>query len=218
MARCLRLVLRGHELPFNQLHPLWDFEVPECYSRGQSCTIGEHHAKYETFSTVHLSLRRTYCDSNNPQVTFLGTFRNAARSCCTIHPSRLQTSLRSPCINEDFSLARRRLVVTYPRVYHAGFDLGKSLAESDNYALESWLDIWQRVQMCGCVDVLGKGVFLSNAVVSDGLKRLLSAVNKSMSMHFAWSESGRKRRLLREWEKRYPIMLLDQVIQQVKYC
>lgn len=56
----------------------------------------------------------------------------------------------------------------------------------------------QSSRMCGRVGVLGKGTFLSNAVVSDGLKEFLSAGNETMAMSSVWSESGRKRRLHRE--------------------
>ncbi|KAJ7726252.1 JmjC-domain-containing protein [Mycena maculata] len=43
-------------------------------------------------------------------------------------------------------------VVTYPRGYHAGFNLGFNCAESVNFALESWIDEGRRAGVCACVD------------------------------------------------------------------
>ncbi|KAJ7450241.1 JmjC-domain-containing protein [Mycena galericulata] len=43
-------------------------------------------------------------------------------------------------------------VVTYPRGYHAGFNLGLNCAESVNFALDSWLDEGRKAAVCKCVD------------------------------------------------------------------
>ncbi|EIN04471.1 JmjC-domain-containing protein [Punctularia strigosozonata HHB-11173 SS5] len=42
-------------------------------------------------------------------------------------------------------------VITYPRGYHAGFNLGFNCAESVNFALDSWVDLARKAQVCKCV-------------------------------------------------------------------
>ncbi|KAF9472723.1 hypothetical protein BDN70DRAFT_818235 [Pholiota conissans] len=42
-------------------------------------------------------------------------------------------------------------VITYPRGYHAGFNLGLNCAESVNFALDSWLELGRRAQVCECL-------------------------------------------------------------------
>ncbi|KAF9005231.1 JmjC domain, hydroxylase-domain-containing protein [Cyathus striatus] len=42
-------------------------------------------------------------------------------------------------------------VITYPRGYHAGFNLGINCAESVNFALESWLELGRRAKACECI-------------------------------------------------------------------
>ncbi|KIK69002.1 hypothetical protein GYMLUDRAFT_1001674 [Collybiopsis luxurians FD-317 M1] len=42
-------------------------------------------------------------------------------------------------------------VITYPRGYHAGFNLGLNCAESVNFALKSWIEIGKVAKACKCV-------------------------------------------------------------------
>ena len=42
-------------------------------------------------------------------------------------------------------------VITYPRGYHAGFNLGFNCAESVNFALDSWVELGRRAKVCQCV-------------------------------------------------------------------
>ncbi|KAA1470781.1 JmjC-domain-containing protein [Dentipellis sp. KUC8613] len=42
-------------------------------------------------------------------------------------------------------------VITYPRGYHAGFNLGFNCAESVNFALESWLELGRKAKACQCI-------------------------------------------------------------------
>ncbi len=43
-------------------------------------------------------------------------------------------------------------VITYPRGYHSGYNLGFNCAESINFALDSWIELGRRAQFCTCVD------------------------------------------------------------------
>ncbi|KAG8711943.1 hypothetical protein FRC11_001410, partial [Ceratobasidium sp. 423] len=42
-------------------------------------------------------------------------------------------------------------VITYPRGYHAGLNIGFNCAESVNFALESWIELGKHAQFCKCV-------------------------------------------------------------------
>jgi hypothetical protein len=58
-------------------------------------------------------------------------------------------SILGPFLNPLVSLGE--FVITYPRGYHAGFNVGFNCAESVNFALESWIDLGRRAQYCKCV-------------------------------------------------------------------
>ncbi|KAE9408688.1 JmjC-domain-containing protein [Gymnopus androsaceus JB14] len=42
-------------------------------------------------------------------------------------------------------------IITYPRGYHAGFNLGLNCAESVNFALKSWIEIGKVAKACKCI-------------------------------------------------------------------
>ena len=43
-------------------------------------------------------------------------------------------------------------LITYPRGYHAGFNLGFNCAESVNFALDSWIELGRKARACNCVN------------------------------------------------------------------
>ncbi|PFH49168.1 hypothetical protein AMATHDRAFT_76346 [Amanita thiersii Skay4041] len=43
-------------------------------------------------------------------------------------------------------------VITYPRGYHAGFNLGINCAESVNFALDSWIELGKKAKACQCIN------------------------------------------------------------------
>ncbi|CCF56552.1 hypothetical protein KAFR_0B02550 [Kazachstania africana CBS 2517] len=47
---------------------------------------------------------------------------------------------------------QNEFIITFPYGYHAGFNYGYNLAESVNFALESWLKIGKKSKSCQCVN------------------------------------------------------------------
>ncbi|THH27258.1 hypothetical protein EUX98_g6931 [Antrodiella citrinella] len=58
----------------------------------------------------------------------------------------------SSCRPNTLVQRQGEFVITYPRGYHAGFNLGFNCAESVNFALDSWLDLGRKAKICECVD------------------------------------------------------------------
>ncbi|KAG8875366.1 hypothetical protein FRB97_005178 [Tulasnella sp. 331] len=58
---------------------------------------------------------------------------------------------RSACRPNTLVQHQGEFVITYPRGYHAGFNLGLNCAESVNFALESWIELGRKADVCSCV-------------------------------------------------------------------
>ncbi|KAG2135583.1 JmjC domain, hydroxylase-domain-containing protein [Suillus cothurnatus] len=62
------------------------------------------------------------------------------------------TLLAQSSCRPNFLVQRaQEFVITYPRGYHAGFNLGFNCAESVNFALESWVELGRRAKACQCI-------------------------------------------------------------------
>ncbi|TFY57769.1 hypothetical protein EVJ58_g6826, partial [Rhodofomes roseus] len=59
---------------------------------------------------------------------------------------------RSTCRPNTLVQRAGEFVITFPRGYHAGFNLGFNCAESVNFALDSWIDIGRKAKACACVN------------------------------------------------------------------
>lgn len=84
-------------------------------------------------------------------------FPNDANGCdqfmrhksCTLSPTKLsQAGIR---VNKLVQL-QNEFVITFPRGYHAGFNMGFNCAESVNFALPCWLEIGKKAKTCTCVN------------------------------------------------------------------
>ncbi|KAG1727789.1 JmjC-domain-containing protein, partial [Suillus paluster] len=62
------------------------------------------------------------------------------------------TLLAQSSCRPNFLVQRaQEFVITYPRGYHAGFNLGFNCAESVNFALESWVELGRKAKACQCI-------------------------------------------------------------------
>ncbi|KZV82646.1 JmjC-domain-containing protein [Exidia glandulosa HHB12029] len=61
------------------------------------------------------------------------------------------SQLASTCKPNTLVQHAGEFVITYPRGYHAGFNLGFNCAESVNFALDSWLELGRKALYCTCI-------------------------------------------------------------------
>ncbi|RPD58315.1 hypothetical protein L226DRAFT_536736 [Lentinus tigrinus ALCF2SS1-7] len=95
--------------------------------------------------------------ANALEQTMRSIFPGAGKNCTQF--LRHKSYLASPNLLAKYSCKPNYLVqqegefvITFPRGYHAGFNLGFNCAESVNFALESWIDIGRKAKACDCVN------------------------------------------------------------------
>ena len=86
-----------------------------------------------------------------------GLFPGADKNCSQFlrHKSYLASPTllsKSSCRPNYLVQQAGEFVITFPRGYHAGFNLGFNCAESVNFALESWIELGKRARACQCVN------------------------------------------------------------------
>ncbi|KAI0819764.1 hypothetical protein BC628DRAFT_1400914 [Trametes gibbosa] len=95
--------------------------------------------------------------ANALEQTMRSLFPGAGKNCSQFlrHKSYLASPnvlSKSSCRPNYLVQRAGEFVITFPRGYHAGFNLGLNCAESVNFALESWLEIGKKAKACGCVN------------------------------------------------------------------
>ncbi|KAI0631611.1 hypothetical protein C8Q77DRAFT_1159385 [Trametes polyzona] len=95
--------------------------------------------------------------ANALEQTMRSLFPGAGKNCSQFlrHKSYLASPTllsKSSCKPNYLVQQAGEFVITFPRGYHAGFNLGFNCAESVNFALESWIEIGKKAKACGCVN------------------------------------------------------------------
>jgi len=110
-------------------------------------------------NALEQTMRSTYNIFNSVDywlINFTGHFPKDTSQCPQF--LRHKSFLASPTLLANSSCRPNHLVqqagefvITFPRGYHAGFNMGLNCAESVNFALESWLEIGRRAKACECI-------------------------------------------------------------------
>ena len=148
VASDFRMACRRYGSIQHQLHPLWRRKVLVCGTPSpRLCprTDDERWAvgKY-TFITPFADLSLT---GHFPEPSRCPQFLR--------HKSYLASPMmlaKASCRPNTLVQHAGEFVITFPRGYHAGFNLGFNCAESVNFALESWIEVGRKAQACNCVN------------------------------------------------------------------
>ncbi|KAI9175600.1 hypothetical protein H9P43_006963 [Blastocladiella emersonii ATCC 22665] len=149
LARCLRARVAGVNTPY-------------LYFGTWRATFGWHCEDADLYSInyLHLGAPKAWyalgaCDAAAFDKLAAATFPRDAHECAEF--VRHKTLHMSPAALAAHGLTVHRLVqnkgefvLTFPRGYHSGFNLGFNCAESVNFALPRWFDIGKRAGTCQC--------------------------------------------------------------------
>ena len=144
----IRLACRRYGLVQHQFHSFWCPQILVRHSAGKGRCFGTNYARYGFPSPVQLPLQ--------PNCRMQGYFPKDTSQCPQFlrHKSFLASPTllaQSSCRPNVLVQQAGEFVITFPRGYHAGFNLGFNCAESVNFALDSWLELGRKAQACKCI-------------------------------------------------------------------
>ncbi|KAH8105461.1 JmjC-domain-containing protein [Cristinia sonorae] len=100
---------------------------------------------------------------------------------------------QSSCRPNTLVQRQGEFVITYPKGYHAGFNLGFNCAESVNFALDSWLDLGRKAKICTCVNYSVR-IDVDQLLADREAERLEAEVKPKAEIELLDASNGRKRK------------------------
>lgn len=141
------MACRRHGSVQHQLHSFRSPKILVRYPASSSCWNGRNNERYvlSFLNTTHLN-----------SFVFQGYFPKDTSNCPQFlrHKSFLASPTllaQSACRPNHLVQHSGEFVITFPRGYHAGFNLGFNCAESVNFALDSWLELGRNAKACECI-------------------------------------------------------------------